>query len=79
MLKRMLILILLNFRVQMKFENLFNGNKVIGEAINQLIEENSLLMWKELSPSALKAIEKIFLNIINDSIGRYAYEDIYLP
>lgn len=63
----------------MHFTNLFNGNEVVGDAINQLINENGLQMWNELSPSALKSAEKIMLDVINRAISRYAFEDIYLP
>ncbi|KAL5273659.1 hypothetical protein ACFFRR_000423 [Megaselia abdita] len=66
-------------RAQMKFTNLFNGNEVVGDAINQLINENGLQMWNELAPSALKSAEIIMLDVINRAISRYAFEDFYLP
>lgn len=63
----------------MQFTNLFNGNDVIGDAVNKLINENSLQVWNELAPSALKTAENVFMDVINHAIARYAYEDIYLP
>lgn len=68
-----------NSRANMKFTNLFNGNEVIGDAVNQLINENGLQMWNELAPSALKSAEIIMLDVINRAIDKYAFEDFYLP
>lgn len=68
----------MNYRINMNFTDFFNGNQVVGQAIGNLINENIDILWQDLAPTTFKAAEDIMKTIIDDSIGEYAAEDMFL-
>lgn len=62
----------------MNFTEFFNGNKVVGQAIGNLINENIDILWQDLAPITFKAAEDIMTSIIDKAIGAYASEDMFL-
>ncbi|XP_055384445.1 protein takeout-like [Condylostylus longicornis] len=58
------------------FDNLFNGNKELGEAINESINENIVAMANEILPSAERALENKFLEIGNQIFKTYTTEQL---
>lgn len=62
----------------MNFTDFFNGNKVVGEALTNLINENIDVLWQDMAPITFKAAEEIMTTIIDKAIGAYAFEDLYI-
>lgn len=66
------------FRLYLTFENLFNGDKALGENMNLFLNENWQDILKELKPGVTDAFAQIFSNIINGIFQKIAYSDIFL-
>lgn len=72
----------LNFdttRMHVHFENLFNGNKVLGDEVNLFLNQNWRIIFLELRPAITFAIEEMSKSIINHIFLKLPYGEIYLP
>ncbi|XP_026480097.1 circadian clock-controlled protein-like [Ctenocephalides felis] len=65
-------------RVTMNFENLFNGDKVLGDNLNMFINENWPEVFKEVQPALEESLAQIFLEITNRVFDKVPAEEIYL-
>lgn len=45
-------------------DNLFNGDKLLGDTTNQFLDENWRDLFNELKPIMLKAVDKSYLPIV---------------
>ncbi|KAJ9580232.1 hypothetical protein L9F63_004105 [Diploptera punctata] len=61
------------------FDNLFNGDKLLGESVNQVINDNSQLIFNELKPSLEKHLGIVFLNYANGIFKKVPMDKIFLP
>jgi hypothetical protein len=52
--------------MKMKLQNLFNGNKVLGQTVNQFINQNALEIIGELKDNIGESLAGIFTDIINN-------------
>lgn len=66
-------------RLHIDLENLFNGDKALGENMNRFLNENWRDILNELKPAVSYAIEEILKGIINRIFMKIPYEDIFLP
>jgi len=66
-------------RLHINLENLFNGDKVLGDNMNLFLNENWRDILNELKPAITLAMEEILKSIINRIFMKIPYEDIYLP
>ncbi|XP_012250922.2 protein takeout-like [Athalia rosae] len=57
-------------RVNLHFENLFNGDNLLGEQMNRFINENSDLLFKELQSSYEQTFGIVFAQIANNIFSR---------
>ena len=62
---------------QLKLENLFGGDPILGEAINMAINSNFDSFLKELQPSIESAISDIFLKIANSILDQFTYDSLF--
>ncbi|XP_076683085.1 circadian clock-controlled protein daywake [Andrena cerasifolii] len=62
---------------QLKLENLFGGDPVLGEAINMAINSNFDSFLKELQPSIESAISETFLKIANSILDQFTYDSLF--
>lgn len=59
-------------------ENLFNGNKLLGDGMNKFLNENWLELWKELQPALIEAFGQQGLNVANKVFQRNPYKKLFL-
>lgn len=65
-------------RLHINLENLFNGNKELGENMNQFLNQNWRDILNELKPAINFAIEELLKSIINRIFAKVPYSDIFL-
>ncbi|XP_076173818.1 take-out-like carrier protein [Ptiloglossa arizonensis] len=66
-------------RVTMRFENLFDGDSILGEQMNRFINENSDLLFKELQSPYEETFGLVFTKIANDIFSRVPFNKIFPP
>lgn len=65
-------------RLHINLENLFNGDKALGDNMNLFLNENWHDILNELKPAIVLSIEEIFKGIINRIFSKIPYEDVFL-
>lgn len=65
-------------RLHIKLENLFNGDKALGDNMNHFLNENWRDIFNELKPAVTFAVEEILKGIINRIFLKVSYDDIFL-
>lgn len=66
-------------QLHINLENLFNGDKALGDNMNRFLNENWRDILNELKPAVTFAIEEILKGIINRIFLKVPYDEIYLP
>lgn len=64
-------------KVFLYLQNLFNGNPILGQATNAVINENSDIFFEEIKPNLVHAISKTFTNIANKITLAFKYEELF--
>jgi hypothetical protein len=59
------------------FDNLFNGDKLLGDEINKMMNENWKLLYEDIEETLLGATTKIFINILNNFFGKLSIEEAF--
>lgn len=59
-------------------ENLFNGDKALGESMNKFLNENWEVIFDEMKPVIDEAIGEIVKNIINNVFAKIPYKDLFI-
>lgn len=62
---------------RIRLENLFNGDRTLGEIGNQVINENSNLFVDEMIPGFEKSLSKTFLEIANDILTDVTFDEMF--
>jgi len=65
-------------RLYMYFENLFGGDANLGNHMNNFINDNWAIIYKELKPNIEDTFEAIFKEISNRIYSRIPYKNIVL-
>ncbi|KAL4142457.1 hypothetical protein QTP88_004912 [Uroleucon formosanum] len=65
-------------KLNIKLENLFNGNKQLGDSMNSILNQNWEVLLEELKPAFEEAIGAISQDIVNKVFQKTAYSDIFL-
>lgn len=65
-------------RVYMNFENLFNGDKLLGDTTNLFLNENWEDVINELKPALRDAIGAIAGNVIKSVFSKFPYSNYWL-
>ncbi|XP_011138541.1 protein takeout-like isoform X2 [Harpegnathos saltator] len=60
-----------------ELDNLFNGDKVLGDATNQLLNENNDVILQEIVPLLKNSLEKLFTDIANKITQTFTYEELF--
>lgn len=66
-------------RMHVQFGNLFNGNKELSDEVNWFLNENWRLIFLQLRPVVIFAVEEISKSVINRIFLKLPYEEIFLP
>nr|AID16755.1 protein takeout [Pseudoregma bambucicola] len=64
-------------KLNIKLENLFNGNKQLGDSMNTILNENWPVLLEELQPVFEEAVGAIVQDIVNKALQKTAYSDIF--
>ncbi|XP_021930050.1 protein takeout isoform X2 [Zootermopsis nevadensis] len=62
---------------RVELRNLFNGDKVLGDAVNSAINSNFKQVLKELQHPIEKALEDAILEIANDCVRDFTYDQLF--
>lgn len=62
----------------MNLNNLFNGNKLLGETMNQFLNDNWRDILKEFTPAISGSFNGVFKKIIDDVFSRIPYNEMFL-
>lgn len=65
-------------RLQAHFSNLYNGDKALGDATNQFLNENWADIYKELKGSIGESFSLITQAILNNFFQHHDYRDLFL-
>nr|XP_014089528.2 protein takeout [Bactrocera oleae] len=63
--------------IVMKFDNLFNGNKQLGESLNQMINENWKILWSDMESQVNEAVAGVVKRLLTNVTSVLAYDDFY--
>lgn len=66
-------------RMRLHLENLFNGDKALGDNMNEFLNENWRDILDELKPSITYAVSEILKGIINRIFAKIPYDSVFLP
>lgn len=58
-------------------DNLFNGDRALGEVVNQAINQNFDIVSRDIIPIIEKALERQFKKLANKIMGRYTETQIF--
>lgn len=64
-------------QLSVKLENLFNGNKQLGDSMNSILNQNWEVLLEELKPAFEEAVGAIAQDIVNKALQKTAYTDIF--
>lgn len=70
----------LNFdttRLYLHLENLFNGNKALGDNMNMFLNENWQVILGELKPAVREALLQIVTGIMNSVFDKLPYDELF--
>ncbi|KAG8036448.1 hypothetical protein G9C98_003770 [Cotesia typhae] len=59
------------------FENLFNGDKTIGDLVNQAINANFNVFLREIMPLVEQTLAKTFRDIGNGIVNPFSYDQLF--
>lgn len=65
-------------RAYINLENLFNGDKALGQSMNIFLNENWKTIFVEMKPVIDDAIGEIVKNIMNNVFAKYPYQEMFL-
>lgn len=63
---------------KIKMENLFKGDKNLGDSMNELLNKNWKVIWGETKPDVNKIVGKFAIDILNDVFTTVPYDDLFL-
>ncbi|XP_017780964.1 PREDICTED: protein takeout-like [Nicrophorus vespilloides] len=63
---------------QLRLENLFNGDKFLGDATNAIVNDNIDIFINEIKPSLENALSEKLTDIANRITLRFTYKELFL-
>lgn len=64
--------------MHINLENLFNGDKALGDNMNLFLNENWRDILNELKPAIVLSVEEILKGIINRIFAKIPYDEVFL-
>lgn len=62
-------------KLEFNFENLFDGDKKLGDQVNKALNDNWKAVWDDAKSEYEKAIATIIVKIVNDFFSTISFED----
>lgn len=56
-------------KMRMRLNNLFNGDPILGETVNNFLNENSQEVFNEVKPEVAKQVGELVIKVMNDALG----------
>ncbi|XP_046648871.1 protein takeout-like [Daphnia pulicaria] len=56
-------------KMRMRLNNLFNGDPILGETVNNFLNENSQEVFAEVKPEMAKQVGELVIKVMNDALG----------
>lgn len=66
-------------RASSHFDNLFNGDKRLGDVTNQVMNDNWQELHKEINPVVAETISVYLTNILNNLFRQVPFDEVFLP
>lgn len=63
-------------KLHVRLDNLFNGNKALGDTMNQFLNDNWKEIYDELKPGVLDALGQVVVNLVNNVFAKMPYDDL---
>ncbi|XP_024215575.1 protein takeout isoform X2 [Halyomorpha halys] len=60
-----------------KLENLFNGDKTLGEAVNHALNENQKEIFDTIKPLAEEVVSEVILEIANKITKKFTFDELF--
>ncbi|KAJ3635306.1 hypothetical protein MTP99_008223 [Tenebrio molitor] len=60
-----------------RFENLFNGDKILGEQINTVINENWKVFYEDMEETFEEVVMQIVINMVNKFFAKVSIEEAF--
>lgn len=64
-------------RIQFKLDNLFDGDKTLGDNINQVLNDNWSEVYADVKASYEEAFAQIFAAIYNNLLGKVSVGELF--
>lgn len=65
------------YRMYIYMENLFNGDKLLGDTTNQFLNENWQDLFKEMKPAMQKFVNGQSTSIVKPVFNKVPYAELY--
>lgn len=63
--------------VHYQFDNLFNGDKTLGDNFNVFINENWFDIYNEVGPSFTKGLGLVLKNLLNNILEKFTFAELF--
>lgn len=73
------IIFLLISRIHFQFDNLYNGDKLLGDSTNSFLNENWNDIFNEIKMNIFDAFTLIAENTLRNVFNKVPYKDLFLP
>lgn len=64
-------------RLYFKLDNLYNGDKLLGDATNLFLNESWQDVFNEINKSVYEAFAKIVENVLNNIFQKVPYDELF--
>ena len=64
-------------RFWMNMDNLFDGNQVLGNQVNQFANENWSLIFEQIHPSISESFQEIYKAVLNNVFATMPYREMF--
>lgn len=65
------------FRAKLKYNNLFNGNKLLGDTVNLFINENIREVFDEIKEAAFVVIADLYSKVLFPVFEKVPYKQLF--
>ncbi|KAJ8970833.1 hypothetical protein NQ317_000706, partial [Molorchus minor] len=62
-----------------QFDNLFNGDKILGDRINEFLNEHQAELHEDLKGSLSEVINSVVTSILKSIIATVPYDEVFVP
>lgn len=65
-------------KVTYNFENLFNGDKALGDAMNKVLNDNNMVIFEDVKQGYEASFDIIFKDLVNKIFARIPLNEIFV-